>query len=95
MTFKFNKLALGIAAGALSTFALADGRVNGRVSDQAQNNYFEGAIVRIDELNLQTSTSEDGRFNFNNVPAGDYKLSVSYRRISSKIFLSPKHSTPI
>lgn len=96
MTFKFNKLAVALATAALSTVAIADGRVNGRVSDQLKDNYFEGAIVRIDELNLQTSTSDDGRFSFNKVPAGEYELSVSYlgaKKVTQKISVTDDELT--
>ncbi len=76
--FQFSALAMAIASSAISTAAFADGRVNGRVSDQQGQVFFEGAIVRINELKMQTATSEDGRFSFPGVPAGTYDLSVSY-----------------
>lgn len=75
---KMKSLAFAIAASIAAPVAFADGRVTGRVSDEASDIYFEGAIIRIDELNLQTSSKVDGRFVFNAVPAGEYELSVSY-----------------
>lgn len=78
MKLIMKKLAVGVAAATLSGAVLADGRVNGRVSDQLQDNFFKGAIVRIDALSLLTATAADGRFSFSNVPAGEYELQVTY-----------------
>ena len=77
-SFKSSALALAISAAFASSVALADGRVTGRVADQSGQFFFEGAQVRIDALNMQTATGEDGRFSLNAVPAGTYELSVSY-----------------
>ena len=67
-------LALLTPAGAL----LAQGALEGRVSDQSAQVYFEGAIVSLPELNLERVTDAAGRFRFQNVPAGDYQLEASY-----------------
>ena len=57
---------------------LADGAVEGRVSDQSGEVYFEGAIVSLPELNVERVTDSAGRFRFQSLPAGDYRLEVSY-----------------
>ena len=57
---------------------LADGVVEGRVSDQSGEVYFEGAIVSLPELNVERVTDSAGRFRFQSVPAGEYQLEVSY-----------------
>ncbi|MYH34596.1 MAG: TonB-dependent receptor [Gammaproteobacteria bacterium] len=57
---------------------LADGAVEGRVSDQSGEVYFEGAIVALPELNIERVTDTSGRFRFQSVPAGEYQLEVSY-----------------
>ena len=56
----------------------ADGKLTGRVTDQSGEFFFEGALITIHELNLETVSSGGGRFTFNSVPAGDYKMEVSY-----------------
>ena len=57
---------------------LAEGALEGRVSDQSGTVYFEGAIVAVEELNVERVTDAAGRFRFQNLPAGDYRLEVSY-----------------
>ena len=57
---------------------LAEGALEGRVSDQSSTVYFEGAIVAVEELNVERVTDAAGRFRFQNLPAGDYRLEVSY-----------------
>ena len=57
---------------------LADGAIEGRVSDQSGEVYFEGAIVSLPELNIERVTDSAGRFRFQSVPGGDYQLEVSY-----------------
>ena len=57
---------------------LAEGVVEGRVSDQSGEVYFEGAIVSLPELNIERVTDSTGRFRFQGVPAGEYQLEVSY-----------------
>lgn len=58
--------------------ANADGRLEGRISDTQGKVYFDGAIVRLKELKLESSSSNGGRFSFNAVPAGTYTLIVDY-----------------
>ena len=62
---------------AASTFfcamsASADGRLEGRLSDATGKVYFAGAIVRLKELRLESSSKNGGRFAFNSSPAGPY-----------------------
>ena len=57
---------------------LAEGALEGRVSDQSGTVYFEGAIAALPELNVERVTDAAGRFRFQNLPAGDYRLEVSY-----------------
>lgn len=72
-------LALAIA----SASTMADGRIEGRVSDQTGQAYFDGAIVQLLDANGNTniakvSTDDSGRFTFNRVPAGEYSMVVDY-----------------
>ena len=57
---------------------LAQGALEGRVSDQSGEVYFEGAIVTLPGLNVERTTDAAGRFRFRSVPAGEYQLEVSY-----------------
>ena len=57
---------------------LAEGALEGRVSDQSGAVYFEGAIVAVPDLNVERVTDAAGRFRFQNLPAGEYRLEVSY-----------------
>ncbi len=67
-------LLLLLSSGAL----LAQGALEGRVSDQSGEVYFEGAIVSLAELGVERVSDAAGRFRFRNLPAGDYRLEVSY-----------------
>ena len=52
--------------------------VTGEVTDAERKVPFKGALVRITELQRQTSTDDRGRFRLADVPPGDYTLVVSY-----------------
>lgn len=79
MRHKHSKLASACLAALLSTSAYAQqGNFVGTLSDSAKQVYFEGAQVRIKELNLTTTTRRDGSFRFNNLDAGTYTLEISY-----------------
>ncbi len=51
--------------------------VRGQLADNRQV-LLQGAIVRLQGTNLQTTTDNQGRFRFDNVAAGNYELEVSY-----------------
>ena len=56
----------------------AQGALEGRVSDQSGEVYFEGAIVSLPELNVERVTDEAGRYRFQSLPAGEHQMEVSY-----------------
>lgn len=70
-------LAAGTSAP-VSAQAQAAGALEGRVSDVRGQNFFGGASVRIVELDRSRTTDNSGRFQFSEVPAGDYTLEVIY-----------------
>ncbi len=76
-----TKWLLGAATAALGAAlapaAIAD-TVRGTVTDNSGDAPLQGALVKIDELNRTATTDRFGGYVFNNVPAGDYTLSVSY-----------------
>ncbi|MGS0676244.1 TonB-dependent receptor [Shewanella sp. 125m-1] len=54
------------------------GKVEGAITDEATKMPLEGALISIEELNLQQESSRDGRFFFQEVPKGQYTLVVEY-----------------
>lgn len=52
--------------------------VTGAVTNSSGSLGFQGAIVRLEELNRSTSTDNRGRFSFANVPPGNYTLVINY-----------------
>jgi len=66
-------------ASALSCIsAMADNRVEGKLTDVSQSVFFQGASVKIKELNLATTTNRDGSFSFINIKPGSYTLEIQY-----------------
>jgi len=61
-----------------SSVALANSDVSGRITDARNSVYFEGAQIKIEELNLTTVSKRDGSFHFGNLPEGQYTLVISY-----------------
>ncbi|GAB3031876.1 TonB-dependent receptor [Bowmanella dokdonensis] len=79
MKFHKTRLTLACLSALLTGQAVADeGALQGRLTDKQQKAYFEGASVRIKELNLSTVTRRDGSFRFNTLPAGSYTLEIRY-----------------
>jgi TonB-dependent receptor len=70
-------LALGVASAGLIQVASAD-VITGQVTDASGEAPLQGAIVTIEELGRTASSDRFGNYRFNNIPAGDYTLSVSY-----------------
>ncbi len=72
---------LGCAALLLSAWPLpAQERcsVRGKVTDGDSGEAVVYALVRIDELSIQTTTDRDGMFSIPEIPKGSYRLSVSF-----------------
>lgn len=74
-----SKVALACMAAMISAQAIAeDGNLLGRLGDANNKAWFEGASIRIKELNISTVTKGDGSFRFNALPPGDYTLEIRY-----------------
>lgn len=73
-----KKTLLAMSVAAASAGALADGTLEGRISDHTGSVYFDGAIVRIKGTNLEKVTDDAGRFRFNSLPAGKHRVEVLY-----------------
>ena len=76
--FKKSRIALACALSMASQVALADSEILGRVTDSNNKTYFEGASVKIKELNLSQVTKRDGSFKFKQLPEGTYTLQIVY-----------------
>lgn len=80
-TAPFRSLAL---ASAISMLALGAAQttlaqtVTGEVTDSTGDAVYQGAIVRVVELGISTTTDSRGRFRLAGVSPGDYTLTVSY-----------------
>jgi len=66
------------ALAVLAATAAHGADVTGQVKTKNSSTALEGAVIKIEELNRRASTASDGTFRFNNVPAGDYTVIVSY-----------------
>ena len=88
---QFKYSALSIACSAVlfnSTAFAAESSFSGRITDASNSVYFEGAQIRIVELDLTTITERDGSFHFTKVPQGEYLLEINYLgadKVSQKI----------
>ncbi len=77
--FKYSALAIACGAALFNTTALAaESNFSGRITDASNSVYFEGAKVRLIELDITTITARDGSFRFSNVPQGTYTLEINY-----------------
>jgi len=55
----------------------ASGRLSGQITTST-GEALPGATIQVAELELGTSTDQDGRFELRNIPAGDYALTVRF-----------------
>jgi hypothetical protein len=62
-------------------FTADGGRVAGTVYDSAQRRPLIGAVVRLSPGSLVAKTDSTGAFQFDDVPAGKYELSVTHRTL--------------
>ncbi len=78
-TFKLTPLALAFAGCmALTSGNVAANNIEGRITDSQNKVYFEGAQVKIAELNRTAVTARDGSFHFTDLPEGKYTLVINY-----------------
>lgn len=65
------------ASAPLSTQSISAPAIRGQVSD-ASGRLVLGAIVRLEGVNREAATDNQGRFRFENLPAGTYEMTVDY-----------------
>ncbi len=61
-----------------SLMAQNGGLISGTVAEDSSKRTLPGALLTLDKLNRYTVSDKNGYFEFLNVPAGDYEVSVSY-----------------
>lgn len=96
--FQRSALAVACSAALFSSSIMAnDTGFGGRITDASNTVYFEGAKVRIKELNMTVISARDGSFRFSQLPAGDYTLEISYigvPTVEKKISVSDTTNSP-
>jgi iron complex outermembrane recepter protein len=65
---------LVVIAAPILAFSQSNGSISGTVSYGDKQSPLHEALVRITELKLSTSTDENGKFEFKNVPPGRYTV---------------------
>ncbi|MDZ7694581.1 MAG: carboxypeptidase-like regulatory domain-containing protein [Balneolaceae bacterium] len=74
------------------------GILEGRVLDRETSDPVAYAYLHIEELNRTITAHSDGTFQFNNLPAGTYTLSVhriGYQTLSQKVTIADDETTEI
>ena len=61
-----------------SMMAQDGGVISGTVAEESSKRTLPGAFLALDKLNRYTVSDKNGYFEFLNVPAGNYKITVSY-----------------
>ncbi len=72
------------AAESSSATGRSSGSISGRVQNLATGAYLEGALVALEPTRQTTLTSRDGSFHFSSVPAGEYRIAVSYTGLDAQ-----------
>lgn len=71
-----SSMMLGLST--LTCVSVSAAVVEGKITDASESVYFEGAQVKIKELNLSTASNRDGSFKFANITPGRYTLVIHY-----------------
>jgi len=72
-------------AAALLPPTAAAGTIAGRVLNETSGEYLHGAVVRVLDADLKTSTDIQGNFLLRNVPSGDQQVQVSYIGLGDRV----------
>jgi len=84
--FNLSPFILACGAALFSAQSLAQGDILGKVTDNNNKVFFQGALVEIKELNLKQVSERDGSFRFSNLADGSYTLKISYLGAKAKEF---------
>jgi iron complex outermembrane recepter protein len=63
--------------------------ISGRVQHGATGAYLEGAAVKLEPTGQTALTARDGTFYFSSLPAGEYRISVSYTGLDAQAISLP------
>ena len=74
MGFSASILALSLAMAPAASAQYLEGRI----MDSSGQAGFEGAVVSVDGLNRSATTDRFGNYRINNLPIGNYEITVSY-----------------
>ncbi|MBD3585609.1 TonB-dependent receptor [Salinimonas sp. HHU 13199] len=92
-------LAVSTACYSFASVAADNAGLIGQLTNNSQDRVFAGAKIEITELGKETFSARDGTFRFNNLPAGQFTLVVTYlgaEPVSRKITLTEgKNITPV
>lgn len=69
-------MAIPLIVLGLTGFSLA-GELTGVVLDEKQGESVPGAVIKLEESGITTTSLEDGSFSLSNIPAGFYTLTIS------------------
>ncbi|MCT7941018.1 TonB-dependent receptor [Shewanella holmiensis] len=70
---------MALAAASLAVVPQAwSGHIQGIIKDEKSQQPLQGALISIEELNLQLQSNRDGRFFFPEIEAGEYTLVAHY-----------------
>jgi TonB-dependent receptor len=93
LRFLFLAFLLGpVTAGNVA----AQGVISGVVLDQSTEQAVVGAVVRITELNRETTTDRSGRFQFVSIPDGSYTLTtryIGYAPVTERVTVTASRAT--
>ncbi|MFD3000242.1 TonB-dependent receptor [Pontibacter toksunensis] len=73
-----RKFFIAVAATLLPMQLLAQYQLSGQVTSSAQGEALRGANVVLEKTGTGVSAGDNGHFSFENLPAGNYSLKVSY-----------------
>ncbi|MEI6409088.1 MAG: TonB-dependent receptor [Bacteroidota bacterium] len=81
-------LSIILFLSALNLCTAHNGSINGQVTENATGLELPGAVVKLDPGALVTTSNDLGFFKFDNLPAGDYTLTVHYIGYETKTMTS-------
>jgi hypothetical protein len=94
--FSINTLIFICFFGKIFAKNIHNGSIHGLVSERETNLEIPSVVVRLAPLGLISATNELGQFSFNNLPAGDYVVSVScigFEKMSKKVRVEDSETT--
>jgi len=78
MSLAFSIFVFAGDANKTTTPPITTMSINGQISDLESHETLAGVLISIEGTSLSTHTDLDGKFSFEGVELGDYKLNISY-----------------